>query len=108
MAVCAKEACPTVRKEPERGDTSSGDLPVLGRTEHSDWMSCQARLLGGTGWDVPSVEPPDWLLFRVDQQHLENVTRKGVLPHQRHDCSMCVLDLLFCLASRGSAHILHG
>jgi hypothetical protein len=38
-----KEACPTVRLEPERGDTSYGDLPVLGRTEHSYWVLCRAH-----------------------------------------------------------------
>ena len=46
--ICTKEACPTVRKEPERGDTYSADLPVPGRIEHSDWVLCRAHFV----WDL--------------------------------------------------------
>ena len=102
----------------EHGDTSSDALPVSGRPEHRDWMFCGVpfvwhlllwgrdrsrdatlqQTMGEMGWDVSSVEPPSWLpQFRVDEQHLEHVARKGVLPHQSNDCSPCVRHLLFCL-----------
>src|SRR6266568_6506531 len=38
----------TMRKEPERGDTSSAALPVLGCAEHSDWVLCRAHGV----WDL--------------------------------------------------------
>ena len=99
---------PTMSKEPERGDTSSADLPVSEHTAHSDWVLCRAHVvwnlrlwgrdslrdaaiqetMGETGWGtLSSVGTPELRSKRkrVDEQHLAMLQRQGVLRRHTND-----------------------
>src|SRR6516165_37002 len=43
--ICAQAAWSTVSKETNRGNASAVDLPVPGRTEHSDGVLCRASFV---------------------------------------------------------------